>query len=421
LIRGAISRAFHKLGPGLITGASDDDPSGIATYSQVGAQFGFGMLWTMLFSYPLMVAIQLISARIGRVSGMGLADNIRRRYPNPIVYGAVSLLVVANVFNLGADIGAMASSARLLAPGPATAYIVGFGALCLGLQMWVPYTKYVKVLKWMTLAVLSYVATVFAVHVPWGKALLAAVLPSLSFEKGYFPALIAVLGTTISPYLFFWQASQEVEDIGAVAADKPVKYAHGQARAQFERIGLDTYVGMGISNLVAFFIILTAAVTLHTHHITDIQTADQAASALQPLAGRFAFLVFAAGIVGTGLLAVPVLAGSAAYAICGALHWKASLEDKPLKARRFYSVLALVTLAGVAINFIGVNPIKALFWSAVVNGVAATPVMVVVMLMASNRKIMGPFVLGLPLRIGGWIATAVMCAASVGLAITVLS
>jgi len=413
--RTAFFRAFQKLGPGLVTGASDDDPSGIATYSQVGAQFGFGLLWTMLFSYPLMAAIQTISARMGRVTGLGIAGSIRSRYRRPLVYGIVTLLVAANVFNLGADIGAMASAARLLVPGPWPMYVLGFGALCLCLQVWVPYKTYVKYLKWLTLALFAYVATAFSIHVPWGEALRATVLPPLHFGKGYFTALIAVLGTTISPYLFFWQASQEVEEIGVHALDQPLLKAHGQARENFERIGVDTYAGMAFSNLVAFFIILTAAVTLHAHGLTDIQTADQAASALRPLAGHFAFLLFAAGIVGTGLLAVPVLAGSAAYGICDALNWKASLEKKPLQRRGFYAALALVTGAGVALNFAGLNPIKALFWSAVFNGIAATPVMVVVMLMASNRKVMGPFVLGQPLRIAGWIATGVMCVASIGM------
>jgi Mn2+/Fe2+ NRAMP family transporter len=411
----ALRGAFQKLGPGLVTGASDDDPSGIATYSQVGAQFGFGMLWTMLFSYPLMVAIQEISARMGRVTGRGIAGSIRRHYSHPVVYGIVSLLVVANVFNLGADIGAMASAAQLLVPGPWPAYVLGFGALCLGLQVWVPYKTYVKYLKWLTLALFAYVATAFAVRVPWGEALLATVFPSLRFAAGYFTALTAVLGTTISPYLFFWQASQEVEEIGVHVPDKPLLQAHGQARVQFDRIGVDTYAGMALSNLVAFFIILTAAVTLHAHGLTDIRTADQAATALRPLAGKFAFLLFASGIVGTGLLAVPVLAGSAAYGICDALHWRASLERKALERRGFYGALVLVTVAGVALNFVGINPIKALFWAAVFNGIAATPVMIIVMLMASNRKVMGPFVLGAPLRIAGWIATAVMCAASVGM------
>jgi NRAMP (natural resistance-associated macrophage protein)-like metal ion transporter len=411
----ALRRAFQKLGPGLVTGASDDDPSGIATYSQVGAQFGFGMLWTMLFSYPLMVAIQQISARMGRVTGRGIAGSIRRHYSHPVVYSIVTLLVFANVFNLGADIGAMASAARLIVPGPAPLYVLGFGGLCLCVQVWVPYKAYVKYLKWLTLALLAYVATAFAVRVPWSQALLATVFPSLHFEAGYFTALIAVLGTTISPYLFFWQASQEVEEIGAHELDKPLLQAHGQAREQFDRIGVDTYAGMAISNLVAFFIILTAAVTLHAHGLTDIQTADQAASALRPLAGQFAFLLFAAGIVGTGLLAVPVLAGSAAYGICDALHWKASLEKKPEERQGFYGALALVTAAGVVLNFAGINPIKALFWSAVFNGIAATPVMAIVMLMACNRKLMGPFVLGRTLRWMGWIATAVMCVASLGM------
>jgi Mn2+/Fe2+ NRAMP family transporter len=338
---------LKQLGPGLVTGASDDDPS--------------GMLWTMLFSYPLMCAIQLVSARMGRTTGRGIAANIRRHYKHPIVYGAVSLLVVANVFNLGADIGAMAAAARLIFPGPMGAYVIGFGLLSLTLQVFVPYSRYVHFLKWMTLALFAYVATVFVVHVPWGRAMLATILPEVHWNKAFLTALIAVLGTTISPYLFFWQASQEVEDIGCDPAAKPLKKDRKQAPTQLARIELDTYVGMAFSNLVAFFIILTAAVTLHANNITDIQTADQAASALRPIAGQFAFLLFAAGIVGTGLLAVPVLAGSAAYGISDALHWKSSLEKTPLQERGFYSALILVTLAGIALNFIGVNPIKALF------------------------------------------------------------
>ncbi|MFY9583831.1 MAG: divalent metal cation transporter [Candidatus Acidiferrales bacterium] len=407
-----------KLGPGLITGASDDDPSGIATYSQVGAQFGYGMLWTMLFSYPLMAAIQEISARIGRVTGAGIAGNIRRHYPKAVLYGVISLLLVANVFNLGADIGAMGAAAKLLLPGPAGIYVVLFGGLSLLLEVLVSYIKYVKYLKWLTLALFAYVATAIVVGEPSGQAIRATFLPSLSFRSGYFTALIAVLGTTISPYLFFWQASQEVEEVRVHADEQPLTQAPRQATAQFQRIKFDTYLGMAFSNLVAFFIILTTAATLHVHGISDIQTADQAAMALEPLAGRFASLLFAAGIVGTGLLAVPVLAGSAAYAVSEAFRWSASLQREPRQAMKFYATIGIATLIGLTLNFLRLNPIKALFWAAVLNGVVAVPVMTFMMILARNRKVMGLFRLPLYLQLAGWLATAVMLFASVGMIVT---
>ncbi len=411
---------LRKLGPGLITGAADDDPSGIATYSQVGAQFGYGMLWTMFFSYPLMAAIQEISARIGRVSGRGIAGNIRKHYPKPVLFGIVSLLLVANIFNLGADIGAMGAAAGLLFPGPLALYVILFGGISLAAQIFVPYTKYVKYLKWLTLSLFAYVATAIVLHQPSWAALRATLLPSISLRGGYFTALIAVLGTTISPYLFFWQASQEVEEVNLHAKEKPLRKAPEQAPEQFERIRLDTYLGMGISNLVAFFIILTSAVTLHAHGITDIQSADQAAHALEPFAGRFAFLLFALGLLGTGLLAIPVLAGSAAYGVSEAFQWTASLEKKPRRARRFYSTIGAATLIGLLLNFLHLNPIRALFWSAVLNGTVSGPVMVCMMLLAQDRKVMGRFPLPWYLRCLGWVATAVMVVASVGMLFTTL-
>jgi NRAMP (natural resistance-associated macrophage protein)-like metal ion transporter len=404
-----------KLGPGLITGASDDDPSGIATYSQVGAKFGYGMLWTMLFSYPLMAAIQEISARIGRVTGEGIAANIRRHYPKPILFGMVSLLLAANIFNLGADIGAMGAAAKLLLPGPLWAYIVLLGTMSLALQVAVPYTKYVPYLKWLTLALFAYVATALVVGEPKWQAIRATFWPSISRHGDYFTALTAVLGTTISPYLFFWQASEEAEDVGVNAEEKPLRQAPGQARVEFERIRFDTYLGMALSNVVAFFIILTSAATLHTHGILDIQTADQAAKALEPLAGRFAFLLFAIGIVGTGLLAVPVLAGSAAYAVGETFQWTSSLEKKPRQATKFYGTIGAATVIGLLLNFVHLNPIKALFWSAVLNGIVAVPVMALMMIMTRNVKVMGKFTLPVYLQIGGWIATAVMLIASLGM------
>jgi len=408
-----------KLGPGLITGASDDDPSGIATYSQVGAQFGYGMLWTMLFSYPLMAAIQEISARIGRVTGAGIAGNIRRHYSKTVLYGVVSLLLIANVFNLGADIGAMAAAAKLFSPGPEWLYVVLSGGMSLLLQIMIPYTKYVKYLKWLTLALFSYVATAIVVGEPTRQAIHATVLPSLSFQSTYFTALIAVLGTTISPYLFFWQASQEVEEVTVHVDEKPLKQAPWQAPAHFRRIKFDTYLGMAFSNVVAFFIILTAAATLHARGISDIQTADQAALALKPLAGRFTFLLFAAGIVGTGLLAVPVLAGSAAYGVSEAFQWTASMQKKPRQAMRFYGTIGIATLIGLVLNFIHLSPIKALFWSAILNGIVAAPVMAFMMILTHNPKVMGKFTLPPYLRFAGWFATAVMLSAALGMILTI--
>jgi NRAMP (natural resistance-associated macrophage protein)-like metal ion transporter len=406
---------FRKLGPGLITGASDDDPSGIATYSQVGAQFGFGLLWTMVFSYPLMAAIQEICARIGRVTGSGIAGNIRRHYPAPLVFGVVALLVVANTFNLGADIGAMAAAFQLLVPGPAEVYVCFFGLVSLLLQVFIPYTKYVNYLKWLTVVLFAYVAAVFTLHVPWGEVFRATVFPTIVFQSRYFMALVGVLGTTISPYLFFWQASQEVEEVDSHVRQKSLKQAPQQAPAQMHRIKVDTYIGMAASNFVAYCIILTAALTLYAHGERNIQTAAQAAKALEPLAGRFAFLLFVGGIIGTGLLAVPVLAGSAAYGVSEAMGWRASLERRPLAARGFYATIIVATLIGLLLNLLKTDPIKALFWSAVLNGVAAVPLMIVIMFMSANSKVMGQFAIPLWLRVTGWTATIVMLAASVGL------
>ena len=409
---------LQMLGPGLITGASDDDPSGIGTYSQVGAQFGYAMLWTMLFSYPLMSGIQEISARIGRVTGRGIAGNMRKYYPRWLTYIIAGLLVIANVINLGADLSAMGAALQLLIGGSVLLYAVMFAVISLLLQIFVPYKKYVNLLKWLTLVLFAYVATVFVVRVPWGEALHSTFIPALEFKADYLAALIAVLGTTISPYLFFWQASQEVEEIDLAPTEQALKESPYQAPKQMGRIKADTYIGMGISNLIAFFIILTSAVTLHAHGKTDIQSAAQAAEALRPVAGDFAFALFAVGIIGTGLLAVPVLAGSAAYAGSGVFGWSASLERQALQAKRFYGVLAAATLIGLGLNFTSIDPIKALFWAAVINGVLAGPVMVVIMLMATNPAVMGQFSLSRRLRITGWLATAVMLVAAGGLFVT---
>lgn len=399
---------WARLGPGLITGAADDDPSGIATYSQVGAKFGYGVLWTAFFTFPLMVGIQTVSARIGRVTGHGLAANIRQYYPGWLLHGIVMLLLIANTINIAADIGAMGAALKLLIGGSAHWYAIAFGITSLLLQVFIPFPRYAPILKALTLALLAYVATVFVVKVPWGEVLYQTLVPSFSLQAEYIVAIVAVFGTTISPYLFFWQASQEVEEQRAATGEKPLIAAPEQARAQLRRIKIDTYIGMGFSNIVAFFIMLTAAVTLHLHGITDIETSAQAAQALRPLAGDFAFMLFSAGIVGTGLLAVPVLAGSAAYAVAESFQWRIGLGLKLLQARGFYAIVSIATILGMALNFTPIDPIKALFWSSVINGVVAVPIMVVMMLMAMRADIMGPFVITRRLRVLGWLATVIM-------------
>ncbi|RIH75946.1 Divalent metal cation transporter MntH [Calidithermus terrae] len=406
---------LHALGPGLVTGASDDDPSGIATYAQAGAAFGYGLLWTLLLTYPLMGAIQEVAARIGRVTGRGIAGNLRRHYPPWLTYPVVGLLLVANTINLGADLGAMGAATRLLLGGEALLYTALFALLCLTLEVWMPYERYCAVLKWLTLALLVYVAAAFVVGVPWGTALTNTLLPSLRLDAAHLAMVVAVLGTTISPYLFFWQASAEVEEIEKEPEDEPLRRAPRQAPAQFWRIKADTYLGMGVSNLIAWCIMLTSAATLHAAGVTEIESAAQAAAALEPVAGPFAKLLFAAGIIGTGLLAVPVLAASAAYALGEALRWPTGLGRKPLEAKGFYAVIAAATLVGLAINLTPVNPIEALVWAAVVNGLVAVPVMALMMLMSSSPKVMGRFTLSPRLRLLGWLATAAMALAAVGL------
>ena len=403
------------MGPGLITGASDDDPSGIATYSQAGAQYAYSMGWTLLLTYPLMVAIQLISAQVGRVTGRGLAGNLRKRYPTWLLYPLVALLVVANTINLGADLGAMAAALRLLVEGPMVVYIAGFAVAIALAEIFIRYSRYAAVLRWLTLSLFAYVGTVFVVGVPWPTVAKNLVLPHIDFSGDYFTVVVAVFGTTISPYLFFWQAGEEVEDQKEDPLAKPLIKAPEQAPVQMARMRIDTLVGMGFSNLIALFIMLTTAATLNAHGITDIQTSSQAAEALRPIAGRFAFTIFALGIIGTGLLAVPVLAGSAAYAVGESLGWRVGLAQRPGRARAFYGVIAAATLVGAVLNFTPLDPIKALFWSAVINGVAAVPIMVMIMLMACRKDVMGPFTLGRPLTILGWLATAAMTVAAVAM------
>ncbi len=409
---------WAKLGPGLITGAADDDPSGIATYSQAGAAFGYATLWTALLTWPLMIGIQTVSARIGRVTGDGIAANMRLHSSRWILYGVVSLLLAANTINIAADIGAMGAALKLLIGGPAQWYAVLFGAGSLLLQVFVPFPRYSPILKLLTLALFAYVGIVFTVKIPWAHVAYRTLVPLVSVDVNYLVVIVAVFGTTISPYLFFWQASQEVEEQRAARGEKPLNTAPEQAVRSLQRIKVDTTVGMAFSNLVAFFIILTTAVTLHEHGITDIQTSAQAAEALRPIAGRFAFALFSIGIVGTGLLAVPILAGSAAYAVAEAFEWRIGLGRRLRQARGFYLILSMATLLGVALNFTPIDPIKALFWSAVINGVVSVPVMVVIMRLSARVDVMGHFVVKGWIRILGWAATAVMAAAVLLMAAT---
>ncbi|MFL6631441.1 MAG: NRAMP family divalent metal transporter [Massilia sp.] len=407
---------LKSLGPGLITGAADDDPSGIATYSQAGAQFGFNTLWTLVLTYPFMVGIQLVSARIGRVTGRGLAANIRRAYSPWLLYAIVILLLSANVINIAADIAAMGEAMRLVTgAGSSHLYALGFGLLCLLLQVFLPYATYVRYLKWLTLGLLAYVATAFAVHMPWTEVVARTVWPHFTFTKDAVALIVAVFGTTISPYLFFWQASQEVEEIRNDHHTRALRTRPRDAAAQLRRIKADTLIGMGFSNLVAFFIMLTTAVTLGAHGITDIQSSAQAAEALRPVAGEFAFLAFALGIIGTGMLAVPVLAGSAAYAVTESFRWRNGMDLKVVEAREFYGIIALATLGGVALDFAPVDPIAALVLSAQINGVIAVPIMAVMMLLAHNRKIMGQYTLSMRHTVIGWIGVAVMLVAVVAM------
>ena len=403
---------LKRLGPGLITGAADDDPSGIATYSQGGAAFGYAMLWTLFFTYPLMLGIQIVSARIARVTGHGLAANIRECYPRSLLWTLVGLLLVANTINIAADLGAMGAALKLLIGGSAQVYAVLFALVSLLLQIFVPFPRYSPILKLLTLTLFTYVGTIFVVSVPWGEVLKGTLLPQVSLHSDYLTTVVAIFGTSISPYLFFWQASQEAEELRAAPGEEPLKQQPRQARKQLTRIQLDTYIGMGFSNLVAFFIMLTTAVTLHTHGVVDIQTSAQAAEALRPAAGDFAFTLFAAGIVGTGLLAVPVLAGSAAYAVAETFQWPIGLGRTLPRAKGFYFILTLATLLGVAMNFTSMDPIKALFWSAVINGVIAVPIMAVVMRMASRPDVMGRFTVKRWIKILGWLATAAMTLAA---------
>lgn len=403
---------LSRFGPGLVTGAADDDPSGIGTHSQVGAQFGYGLSWTFLFSFPLMVAIQEVAAEIGRVTGAGIARNMRRHYPRPLLVLMVGLLLIANIVNLGADLAAMGAAVGLLIGGPIGLYTLLFGLFCIIVEVALSYERYSSVLKWATLSLFAYVAVVIVAQVPWAEALTSLVVPRIEWTGAYATAVVAILGTTISPYLFFWQAGQEIEEQKRHKV-KPLCITPKDAGPELKRIRIDTLTGMAFSSIVSLAIVFATAATLHANGIRDIETSAQAAEALRPIAGNFAFALFALGIIGTGLLAVPVLAGSAAYAVTEMFGMAGSLDAKPTKARLFYGTIAVTTLLGVSLQYVGIDPARALYWAAVVNGVLAAPLMVMMMLIARNPRAMGRLTLGRHATITGWIATGVMAVATI--------
>lgn len=412
---------LKRLGPGLITGASDDDPSGIGTYSQAGAQLGFGIGWTMLITYPLMVAIQEISGRIGRITGHGIAGNVCRNFPAPFIWSLVLLLFVANTINVAADLGAMGDALKLLIGGPALLYVVTFGVVSVLAQIFLKYERYVAILKWLTLVLFAYVIALFVAKVPWGEALIGLLVPKVQWNAAFLTTLVAILGTTISPYLFIWQSSQEAEEERIDPKKKPLKKEPEKAKQETRRIRIDTLVGMGVSNLIAIAIIMTTAATLHSAGKTNIESSAQAAEALKPVAGEFAELIFALGIIGTGLLAIPVLAGSTAYAIGEGRKWPVGLSRKPKEAIAFYVVLALSVGLGIALTFTPIDPIKALFWSAVINGVLAAPIMVLMMVLVRRKSVMGDLVIKGPVYWLGWLATIAMGFCIVGMAASMWS
>lgn len=404
---------LSRVGPGLITGVADDDPSGIATYSQAGAQFGLNMLWTMPLAFPLMAAVQSMCARIGRVTGKGLAANIKSAFPPIVLQGVVFLLLIANILNIAADVAAMGEVAELVSGVDRHLMTAFFVIGTLLLQVFIPYHRYVSFLKWLTLSLLAYAAVLFTVHVPWSQVAFRTIWPTLTWNASAAAMVVGVFGTTISPYLFFWQASEEVEDMQARHGHALLTSDTPAAMTELSRIRWDTWSGMLYSDVTAYFIILATAVTLNVAGITNIETAAQAASALKPLAGNFAYLLFALGILGVGLIGVPVLAGSAAYALSEAMGWKSGLELKAQDARGFYGVIAISVLAGLIIQYSPISPMKALFWSAVINGVVAVPLMVVIILLVSKKSVMGPYTASRSLLVLGWVATLIMGAAAV--------
>lgn len=403
---------WRALGPGLVTGAADDDPSGIATYSQAGAQFGFALLWTVFLTLPFMAAIQIISACIGWDTRQGLARNIARVLPPVALYPLVASLLVANTINIAADLAAMGEALRLVAGGSALVFAVLFGIACLVAEVLIPYHRYARYLKLLTMVLLFYVAAAFSVHIPWGEVVRATVLPSLSFDRDLILMVVAIFGTTISPYLFFWQASQEAEE--SRLSHRHMHAEHSDLKKNsFRTISIDTWVGMFFSNLIAFFIIVTTAATLHTQGITHIDTAAQAAEALRPIGGPLTFALFAAGIIGTGLLAVPVLAGSAAYAVAEVFKLRGSLELPASRAIGFYTIVAAATIGGSALLVTKIDPIAMLFWTAVINGIVAVPIMAATMLVVSSKREARLVALPRWLMILGWLAAALMALAVV--------
>ena len=405
-----------RLGPGLITGAADDDPGGVATHSQAGAAFGLNMLWSVVLAYPLLAGIQQVVARIGRVTGHGLAANIKKVFPRWLLAMLVLSLLIANTINIAADVAAMGAAAALVLPGVNPfVYAGGFGLVCLLLEIFMSYKRYVQVLKWLTLSLLAYVGVVFTVKIPWAEVAFKSFVPDVQLTPVFLTMVVAVFGTTISPYMFFWQSSQEVEDLGPDPEARSLIHRPELADNELRRIRLDTWTGMAVCSVIAFFIVLTTSVTLHVNGVTDIKDAAQAAQALRPIAGDLAFVLFSLGIIGTGLLAVPVLAGSAAYAIAESFGWPMGLDRKLGQAPGFYAIIAAATLGGVALSFSDIDPIKALFWSAVLNGLVAVPIMIVAMLLASRRSVMGRFTIGWTLKVLGWTATATMLAAGIGM------
>jgi Mn2+/Fe2+ NRAMP family transporter len=416
---GKLTVWLRGLGPGLVTGAADDDPSGVATYSQAGAQFGYSLLWTVLLTLPFMAAIQLVSGRIGRATGKGVIANARALLPGRLVLPLVLLLLFANTVNVAADLAAMGEALQLVVGGPEHGHALIFGVAGLLAQIFIPYKTYARYLKWLTLALFAYVAAAFMVNVDWRLAAISALIPSRITHDSLL-MIVAVLGTTISPYLFIWQAAQEIEEMEA-GNEAPLRAPQPGSDRKMRQVGLDTAIGMFLSNAVAFFIVLTTAATLHERGITDIQSSAQAAEALRPLGGDFAFLLFALGIIGTGLLATPVLAGSAAYGFSEFFGWRGSL-DKPLqKSKGLYGIIATATLAGVLIDFTPIDPIRMLIWSAVINGLLAPPFMAVMMIISSNPKIMRRYASPPWLKVLGWLATALMSAAAMLLMVSFVS
>lgn len=415
-----IKAFLKKLGPGFITGASDDDPSGIATYSQTGSQFGYSQLWTALFSFPFMTIIQEICGRIGMVTGKGLAKVVKEHYGRTVLFGAVAILCIANTINIGADLGAMAAAGQLLIGFPFLVWLLVITGITLALEIFVSYATYARFLKYLTLSLFAYVVTAFVIKQDWSEIIFSTLVPSFSFSRLYLLNIVAILGTTISPYLFFWQADEEVEE--EIANHKLTENSNAKPRINYRdirRMRVDTFIGMLFSNLVMFFIIVTTASTLGVHGLTTITTADQAAAALRPLAGDFAFLLFAAGIIGTGLLAVPILAGSASYALAETFNWKAGLGKKFNQAKAFYVIIIISTLVGVLINFTPIQPFQMLYYTAILNGICAPPLLILIMLISRNKKIMGQYTNSRLSNIMGWIIAVVMSLAAIALIITI--